>query len=126
MSSGKIRHLGRYAATVLLVLAPVMVISVGIITVCRSNALEHGSVAEGDCARAAPRECVRSTIESSRSRDFNGYYYCACVTSNGMSKGFIAADSAAHMVDDPSARPSRSNLGNDNPAVTFPVGAPHR
>lgn len=80
-----------------------------------------------DCVRGAPEDCVRSSIEMSKQRDFHGYVYCACFTASGAAKGYIAADSSIYRVDDTGARATRSEpLGNDNPAVTFPVGAPHR
>ena len=79
-----------------------------------------------DCVRGAPQDCVRSSIEESYDRNFHGYIYCACVTSSGMAKGFVAADSSIHLVGDTEARAQRTDSNNDNPAVNFPVGVPHR
>jgi hypothetical protein len=80
-----------------------------------------------DCVAGAPHDCVRSSIERSKRRDFQGFHYCACITSSGMAKGYMAADSVVHQVDDTESRAERTEpLGNDNPAVNFPVGVKHR
>ena len=82
---------------------------------------------ERDCIRSAPPECVRDTVERASRTDFRGFLYCACVTANGTAKGFMAANSAVYPVDDTEARARRTEpLGNDNPALVFPVGAEHR
>ena len=80
-----------------------------------------------DCVVGAPRDCVRGSIERAKRRDFQGFYYCACVTSSGLAKGYMAADSKVYQVDDTDARAERTEpLGNDNPALVFPVGVKHR
>lgn len=89
----------------------------------------HRSVSRlfDDCVAGAPSDCVRGSIEQAERQDFRGFHYCACVTSSGLAKGYMAADSRVHRVDDTGARAERDELlGNDNPAVTFPVGARHR
>lgn len=80
-----------------------------------------------DCVSGAPSDCIRTSIEVARQKDFRGFHYCACVLSDGMAKAYLAADSLVHSVDDTAARAEVAEpLGNDNPAVNFPVGAKHR
>ena len=80
-----------------------------------------------DCIASAAPDCVRSSIEIAQQRDFRGYHYCACVLSNGLVAAYMAVDSTVHGADDTAARAEAiPPLGNDNPAVTFPVGAKHR
>ena len=109
------------AAWALLVGACIVIATLGAIflLVPRDPAITSS---DSDCVRGAPGDCVAGTVESSFERGFTGYIYCACVMPSGEAKGFLAADSAVHSVDDPGARAGRQ----PNPAVTFPVGAAHR
>jgi hypothetical protein len=82
---------------------------------------------DDDCVAGAPSDCIRGSIERAKHRDFQGFHYCACVTSSGLAKGYMAADSKVHQVDDTEARAEiLEPFGNDNSAVTFPVGVKHR
>ena len=43
------------------------------------------------CEDQAPPECLVKTIEQATSSQFEHYVYCACVTVEGLSKGYVAA-----------------------------------
>lgn len=43
------------------------------------------------CEDQAPPECLAKTIEQATSSQFEHYVYCACVTVEGLSKGYVAA-----------------------------------
>jgi hypothetical protein len=43
------------------------------------------------CEDQAPQECVGETIEQASSSQFIHYSYCACMTDDGLAKGYIAA-----------------------------------
>lgn len=98
-----------------------IVLLVGVLPIPVSQ-LRSAQAPTSDCIRGAPEDCVEGTVESAYERGFAGYIYCACVTPSGMAQGFLAANSTVHSVDDQGARAGR----RPNPAVTFPVGAPHR
>jgi hypothetical protein len=44
------------------------------------------------CEDQAPPECVDETIEQASVSQFVRYRYCACMTYEGLAKGYIAAD----------------------------------
>jgi hypothetical protein len=93
----------------------------------RSGDEPHVQQPIDDCIAGAASGCVRSSIEVAQQKDFRGFHYCACVLSNGMARAYMAVDSSVHSVDDAAARAeTTSPLGNDNPAVNFPVGVKHR
>jgi len=43
------------------------------------------------CVDQADAECVLATVETSSYQNFRSYIYCACVTTDGKAKGFVAA-----------------------------------
>lgn len=47
---------------------------------------------ETPCEDQAPPECIDETIEQASSSQFVRYRYCACMTTEGAAKGYIAAD----------------------------------
>lgn len=80
-----------------------------------------------DCVAGASSDCIRTSIELATQKDFHGFHHCACVLLDGMAKAYLAVDSSVHSVDDTAARAEVAEpRGNDNPAVTFPVGSKHR
>jgi hypothetical protein len=46
------------------------------------------------CEDQAPPECLVKTIEQATSSQFEHYVYCACVTVEGLSKGYVAASNS--------------------------------
>jgi len=108
----------------------VTVVAVGIVglfvllffVVPRDTAWQESN-AQTDCERSAPPECVRGSVETSYDRGFRGFYYCACATADGDAVGFLATNSRVYWVDDSEPRASRRR---PHPAITFPVGEPHR
>lgn len=48
-------------------------------------------VPTGPCEEQPPIECIANTIEQASSSQFEHYVYCACVTDDGLSKGYVAA-----------------------------------
>jgi len=48
------------------------------------------------CRDQAPPECLMDTVElgwtNGISRQFEHYFYCACLTADGTTKGYMAAD----------------------------------
>jgi hypothetical protein len=46
---------------------------------------------DSPCEDQAPSECLVDTIEQASSSQFEHYVYCACVTVEGLSKGYVAA-----------------------------------
>ena len=93
-------------------------------------AIRTFSADQQDCHHGAPDDCIRTTVEAAQRGDFRGYIFCACVTSSGSAQAFVATNTSVHpatRTNTTRARNRQANpLGNDNPAVTFPVGAPHR
>lgn len=119
---------GRLLAVFTATFVVVIIGTIGV-TFCAQHHSPQGNLSsqQQDCARSAPPNCVLGTVERASRTDFRGYIYCACVTANGTAKGFMAANSTVYPVDDTEARAKRTEpLGNDNPALAFPVGAPHR
>jgi hypothetical protein len=43
------------------------------------------------CEDQAPRECLVDTVEQATSSQFENYVYCACMTDDGQSRGYVAA-----------------------------------
>ena len=56
---------------------------------CRGGAQAPPS--NGPCEEQPPIECIAETIEQASSSQFEHYVYCACVTDDGLSKGYVAA-----------------------------------
>ena len=52
----------------------------------------QSSVPDDPCRDQAPLECLANTVEQASSSQFEHYVYCACVTDDGESKGYVAAD----------------------------------
>lgn len=115
----------RFGSVVLSAFIGALVILLVVYSLKSGTSVERDVVQLSDCVQRAPDNCQVPTIETSHQRGFVGYYYCACITRDGRAVGYIAANSRVYRE---SKQPSRSReiLGNDNPAVTFPVGVPHR
>jgi hypothetical protein len=45
---------------------------------------------ETPCEEQAPPDCLRETIEQAVDSQFVHYCYCACMTTEGLSKGYVA------------------------------------
>lgn len=56
---------------------------------CRGSTQQ--SVPTAPCEEQPPIECIANTIEQASSSQFEHYVYCACVTDDGLSKGYVAA-----------------------------------
>lgn len=50
---------------------------------------------ETPCEEQAPPECLRETIEQAVDSQFRNYVYCACMTEDGLAKGYVAGQRIA-------------------------------
>lgn len=76
------------------VLGVLVLFAVGIVYVaCHSSEPE---VPRRPCREQAPPECLVDTVErgwtNGINRQFDHYFYCACLTADGTTKGYLAAD----------------------------------
>ena len=66
---------------------------------------------ETPCEEQAPPECLRETIEQAMDSQFVHYCYCACMTTEGLGKGYVASRGLSQKVGGRSVTPWESLSG---------------
>lgn len=80
----------RLDVAVVVMLAMFVVILFVTILVQPESCGPQAPVPTSPCEDQSPPECLVKTIEQASSSQFEHYVYCACVTVEGLSKGYVA------------------------------------
>lgn len=84
----------RVVAGMMSVFVSCMVLALVVVILIQPQGCQNSTqqpVPTGPCEEQPPIECIADTIEQASSSQFEHYVYCACVTDDGLSKGYVAA-----------------------------------